>query len=168
MADIINQIRILLIASWLGAAIFFSATVAPSAFGVLRSSGVTNAGELAGSIVNRNLSVVNTTGFCISLLCLALAFPLRKLFGARVFVVQLMLLGLIALATGVGQWVIAARMRALRLAMGAPIDSIPMTDSNRLAFATLHGYSVAALSVAIIAALIVFFIVSKRVESGRN
>lgn len=168
MPSILNKVRILLIAAWLGAAIFFSATVAPSAFGVLRSSGVTNAGELAGSIVNRNLSVVNTTGFCISLLAIALAFPLRKLYGPRAFVIQLMLLGVIAVATGVGQWVIATKMRALRQAMGAPIDLVPMSDPNRLAFATLHGYSVAALSVAIIAGLIVFFILNNRVELGRN
>lgn len=168
MTSLLNTLRLLLIAAWLGAAIFFSATVAPSAFGVLRSSGVTNAGELAGSIVNRNLSAVNTTGFLISLLAIALAFPLRKLYGRRAFVIQLMLLGVAALATGVGQWVIASKMRALRQAMGAPIDSIPMTDPDRLAFATLHGYSVAALSIAIIAGLIVFFIMSNRAATGRN
>ncbi|HKO99776.1 MAG TPA: DUF4149 domain-containing protein [Pyrinomonadaceae bacterium] len=168
MAHTLNNLRILLIAAWLGAAIFFSATVAPSAFGVLRSSNVPNAGEVAGSIVNRTLAVVNTSGFCISLFALALAFPLRRLYGPRTFVIQIMLLGLISLATGIGQWVIAAKMRVLREAMGAPIDSIAMTDPNRVAFATLHGYSVATLSVAIIAGLIVFFILNNRVESGRN
>ena len=165
---ILNQIRIFLIAAWLGAAIFFSATVAPAAFGVLRASAVTNPGEIAGAIVNRTLSVVNTAGFVVGLVSLILAFYLRKLYGPRAFVIQVMLLALITLTTGLGQWVIATKMRALREAMGAPIDSIALNDPNRVAFATLHGYSVAALSVAIIAGLITYFILSNRIEPGRN
>lgn len=168
MTTLLNQIRTFLIAAWLGAAIFFSATVAPSAFGVLRGSEVTNPGEIAGAIVNRTLSVVNTTGFVISLFSLILAFYLRKLYGPRAFVIQVMLLALITLTTGIGQWVIAAKMRALRDAMGAPIDSIALADPNRAAFATLHGYSVAALSIAIIAGLITYFILNNRIEPGRD
>ena len=165
---ILNQLRILLLAAWLGAAIFFSATVAPSAFGTLRAFDVTNAGEIAGFIVNRTLSVVNIAGFVVGLLSLLLAFPLRRTYGPRAFVIQLMLLGLMTLTTGIGQWVIAAKMRALRMAMDAPIDSVPLNDPNRVAFATLHGYSVAALSIAIIAGLITYFILSHRVEPGRD
>lgn len=168
MTNILNNIRVFFIAAWLGAAIFFSAAVAPSAFGALRYFDVINADEIAGTIVNRTLSIINVTGFFISLGCIALAFALRSLYHQRVFVIQLMLLGLMALTTGIGKWLIAAKMRALRDAMGAPIDSIPLTDPNRMAFATLHGYSVAALSIAIIAGLIVFFILNYRVEAGRN
>jgi Domain of unknown function (DUF4149) len=168
MSETITKIRLFLIAAWLGAAIFFSASVAPSAFGVLRSAEVTNAGEHAGAIVNRNLAIINVSGFLVSLVCLALALLLKKQYGNRAFVIQLMLLVLMAIATGVGQWVIAAKMRALRLAMDAPIDSVSMSDPNRLAFASLHGYSVAALSIAIIAGLTVFFILNTRVTPGRN
>ena len=46
-------------------------------------------------------------------------------------------------------------MRGLRAAMNGQIDHVPLTDPNRIAFAALHGYSVAALGVAIIAALVV-------------
>jgi hypothetical protein len=56
---VINNIRMLLLAAWLGVAIYFSAVVAPSAFGVLRSFGLPNAHEIAGTIVTRTLSVVN-------------------------------------------------------------------------------------------------------------
>src|SRR5688572_20879197 len=128
----------LLIAAWLGAAIFFSAVVAPSAFSVLRSFNVPNATEIAGTIVNRTLSVVNTAGFFISLLSIVVAVAIRKRYGSRAFIVQLMLLVLMALATGIGQWVIAARMRTLRQAMGIPIDQVSLADANRVAFAALH------------------------------
>lgn len=158
----------LLVAAWVGAAIFFSAAVAPNAFGVLRSLNVPNATEIAGTIVNRTLAVVNTAGFFISLLSIVVAVVIRKRYSARAFIVQLMLLGLMALATGIGQWVIAAKMRALRQAMGIPIDQVSLADANRVAFAALHGYSVAALSIAIIAGLIVFFILSNRVAAGRD
>jgi hypothetical protein len=53
-------------------------------------------------------------------------------------------------------------MRGLRSAMGVPIDQVAISDPLRVAFQTLHGYSVAALSVAIIAALIAFFVIAQR------
>ncbi len=168
MSNTLNKIRVLFIAAWLGAAVFFSAAVAPNAFGVLRSLNVPNTNEIAGAIVNRTLSVVNTSGFFISLLCILIAVAIRKRYSARAFIAQLILFGLMALATGVGQWVIAARMRTLRQAMGIPIDQVSLADANRVAFAALHGYSVAALSIGIIAGLTVFFIVCNRVDAGRD
>jgi len=47
-----------------------------------------------------------------------------------------------AITTGVGEWVIAAKMRGLRAAMQPSIDQIPAADPSRVAFAALHGYSV--------------------------
>ena len=46
--------------------------------------------------------------------------------------------------------------------MHGQIDQIPLSDPNRIAFAALHGYSVAALSVAIIAGLLAFFLIANR------
>jgi hypothetical protein len=60
----------------------------------------------------------------------------------------------VAISTALGQWVIAAKMRGLRAAMQGHIDLVPLSDPHRIAFAVLHGYSVAALSVAMIAALV--------------
>jgi len=148
----------LLLASWLGVAIYFSAVVAPSTFSVLRSFGLPNANEIAGTIVTRTLSVVNTSGFIISLLLLIIAFVLTKSFGRTSSLLQIALLLIVAVTTGVGEWVIAPRMRGLRAAMHGQIDLVPLSDPNRMAFAALHGYSVAALSVAMIAALVVILL----------
>jgi hypothetical protein len=49
-------------------------------------------------------------------------------------------------------------MLALRTAMQAPIDQIALGDPRRAAFDALHGYSVAAMGVAMIAALVAFFL----------
>ena len=160
-----NYTRLILLACWFGAALFFGAVVAPAAFGVLRSFGLPNANEIAGSIVTRSLTVVNIAGFVVALLLLA-TFLLRRNTSGRVsFIVECVCLGVIALGTGVGHWVIAARMRALRAAMILPIDQIAADDSRRIAFNNLHGYSVNALGLAMIAALVVMFLM---VRSLRN
>lgn len=152
--DAFNQIRTLLLAAWLAVAVYFSAVVAPSTFGVLRSFGLVNANEIAGTIVSRTLSVVNLSGVLLGLLVLVTAFAARNAYKRTAFILQIVLPAIVAVATGVGEWVIAARMRGLRAAMHGQIDQVPLTDPNRIAFAALHGYSVAALSVAMIAALL--------------
>lgn len=159
----------MLLAAWLGSALYFSAVVAPSAFGALRSFGLSNASEIAGTIVTRTLSVVNTSGFLLSLLLLLTAFAVKRFFRPWSFGLQLVLLTVVALTTAVGEWVIAARMRGLRLAMQGHIDQVPLSDPNRIAFAALHGYSVAALAVAMLASivLLVLMLFPCKKEFGR-
>lgn len=150
-----------MLAVWLGAALFFGAVVAPAAFSVLRSFGLPNASEIAGSIVTRSLGVVNVAGFVIALLLLLTAFVRQGAQGRISFIVECVCLGLIVLATGVGHWLIAARMRALRIAMELPIDQIAADDARRVAFNVLHGYSVNALGIAMIAALVALVLMGR-------
>jgi hypothetical protein len=154
VVPIINHLRIALLAAWLGIAIYFSAVVAPSAFGVLRSFNLANAGEIAGTIVTRTLYVVNISGLLFSLVVLAGAVAVKKCYGRASLILQSALLVIVAASTAIGEWVIAARMRGLRAAMHGQIDLVPLDDPNRIAFAALHGYSVAALSIAMIAGLV--------------
>jgi len=155
---VINYLRISLLSAWIGTAVYFSAVVAPNVFGVLRSFGLTNANEIAGTIVTRTLSVVNISGFILGLLLLILTLALRKRYGRPSFVVQLVLMIIVAGATGLGEWVIAARMRLLRAAMHGQIDQVAPTDPAHMAFAALHGYSVAALGTAMMAAILVILL----------
>src|SRR5918911_511365 len=69
-ASVLRDARLLLIALWLGGAVFFSAAVAPAAFAVLRARNVPYANEAAGSIVTRTLAVVNKGGFLLAPLLL--------------------------------------------------------------------------------------------------
>jgi hypothetical protein len=154
-----------LLACWFGAALFFGAVVAPAAFAVLRSFGLPNANEIAGSIVTRSLSVVNIAGFVIALLLL-LTLIMRRNASSRVsFILECICLAVIALATGVGHWFIAARMRALRAAMVLPIDQIAADDPRRMAFNNLHGYSVNALGLAMIAALVAMVLMARSLRN---
>lgn len=157
-----NNFRLFLLGLWLGAAVLFSAVVAPSAFHVLRSFNLPNAGEIAGTIVSHILSVINISGFVLSLILMLIAYGLKRNYSRSRLRVQVILLATMAITTALGEWIIAARMRALRAAMLVPIDQVATGDPRRVAFATLHGYSVAALGIAMIAALLAYFISGNR------
>lgn len=154
-----------MLALWFGAALFFSAVVAPAAFGVLRSFALTNANEIAGGIVTRALSVVNIAGFLIGVVLLMTLFWRRSAQGRIAFLIECICLSLIVLTTGLGHWVIAARMRALRAAMMLPIDQIAANDPRRIEFAGLHSYSVNALGIAMIAALVAIVMIARNLRS---
>lgn len=158
---LLRKLSLLLLGCWLGAAVFFSAVVAPAAFSVLRAYHVPNYAEIAGGIVNRSLSVVNTGGFIIGVLVLLVALALRSHFGRTTFALQLLTLGVMVLMTGVGRWVIAARMHAIRSALAVPMDQLAVSDPQRVAFNSLHRYSVSALAIAIIAGLIAYFLLAR-------
>jgi hypothetical protein len=163
-ATVLRDVRLLLIALWLGGAVFFSATVAPSVFSVLRSRGIMYANEAAGSIVTRTLSILNTSGFIVALLLLASGFLFRRSVKRRALSLEALSLAVVMIATGIGQWVIAARMLGLRVAMGRPIDDVAVDDPLRASFNSLHGYSVAALGVAIIGAAVALLLIARRTE----
>ena len=163
---VLNFSRLILLACWFGAALFFSIVVAPAAFGVLRSFDLPNANEIAGTIVTRSLSVVNVAGFLIGLFLLASLFVQRvSRRSTAVVVIECACLGTIVLTTGIGHWVITMRMRALRVAMYLPIDQVPLDDPRRVAFQNLHGYSVTGLGLAMIAALIAVVLMARSLRS---
>lgn len=150
------NVRLLLVALWLGAAVFFSFAVAPSAFAVLPSR------ELAGALVTRTLAVVNVGGFVVALFAL-LTVPLAARAAGRFALwAQSAALVVLAVSTAIGHWVIAARLREMRAAMRGTIDALAPTDPARVAFNDLHGYSVAALLVGMLAALAAFFVMARR------
>ena len=148
-----KNITLFLIAAWFGLSVYFSAVVAPAAFSTLRSFELSNANEIAGTIVSRGLSVVNVSGFCLSVLLLLSNFVIKGL-SRRYSLLKNLTFVIIGVCTGAGEWIIASRMRGLRAAMGGHIDQVPLTDPNHMAFTVLHGYSVAALSIAMMAALL--------------
>jgi len=129
---------------------------------VLRSFALSNSGEIAGAIVNRSLSVVNIAGFIVGIFLLLTLFVRRGSQGRIAFLLECLSVVVIVVGTGVGHWLIAAKMRALRIAMAIPIDQVAPDDPRRMAFNDLHGYSVKALGLAMIAALIAMTLISRR------
>ena len=159
--NLLSDFRILLLGLWLGAACFFSFAVAPSAFGVLPSR------ELAGSVVNRTLAIINYSGFIVGLILLASSYVSRHNANRIKLWIEQGLLLLLTAACAFGQFVIAARLSDLRGRIGRPIDEVAADDPLRVAFNDLHGYSVTILMTAMIAAVIAFFLIVRR-NAGRK
>lgn len=155
--------RTLLIGLWLGAACFFSFAVAPSVFAVLPSR------ELAGSVVNRTLLIVNYSGIIVGLILLASSYLSKQAVNRLSLRIEQGLLLLLTAACAFGQFVIGARLQGLREQIGRPIEEVAADNPLRIAFNDLHVYSVTILSVAMIAALIGFFLLAGRAgAAARN
>jgi hypothetical protein len=107
-------------------------------------------------IVSRLLSIINRGGFEIGLFLLVTAFFMRRNKSRLARSLEVISLAIMTIMTAIGQWVITARIAALRAAMQLPIDRIAPNDPRRLEFASWHGYSVAVMGVAIVAGLTAF------------
>lgn len=152
----LSDIRLLLLSLWLGAAVFFIA-VAQSAFAVLPQR------ELAGAVVGRTLSVLNFAGLAIAVVLLLTSFVIsRAPVNKFLLWAERFLLLVVAAACGVGQFAIGWMLASVRGQMGRPIDEVAADDPLRIQFNNLHQWSEWTLLGGMIAALLVFFIISNR------
>lgn len=157
MMKFLSNVRLLLIALWLGAACFFVA-VAQSAFAVLPSR------EIAGSIVSRTLMILNLSGLVLGAILLLTSFVKQpEINRFRVWAERFLLLILVA-ACAVGQFVIALWLSFIRSQIGRPIEEVAVDDPLRIQFNTLHDYSVWVLLGGMIAALLAFFLIAQKSE----
>ena len=136
----------LLLAAWLGAALYFSVVVARAAFAVLPSR------AMAGALIGQTLPVLFDTGVLVGVCLVALA--LRSA-GGIVRTTSLVGGALIAALTALARFVILARIARLRLSMPAAVDSLAVTDPARRAFGQLHALSVGALGLAMLTGIVV-------------
>lgn len=150
-----SDIRLLLLGIWLGVACFFIA-VAQAAFSILPER------ELAGAIVSRTLSVLNYAGLVIVVVLVVMSF-VGSLGVNRFWLwTERLLLALIGISCAVNQFVIGFWLLSTRVQMGRPIDEVAADDVLRIQFNTLHQYSEWLLEVGMVAALLAFFVISKR------
>jgi hypothetical protein len=154
--NFISNVRLLLMGAWLGAAVFFSFAVAPSAFSVLENR------ELAGFVVSRTLMIVNLSGLAIGLILLASSFIKRKGIAPIWIWLERFLLVLFTLAAAVAEFVISVWLRLIRTQAGRPIEELAAEEPLRIQFNNLHQYSVWIMLGTMIAALILFFLIGKR------
>jgi hypothetical protein len=150
-----SDIRLLFLAIWLGAAVFFIG-VAQSAFAVLPDP------ELAGAVVGRNLAVLNFGGMAIAVILLVTSLVGTAKISAFWLWIERFLLLLLAAACACGQFLIGFWLTAVRAQMGRPISELAADDPLKLQFDQLHQYSVWMMMAAMAAGLIAFFIISNR------
>ena len=155
----LSNVRLLLVALWLGAACFFIA-VAQSSFAVLPSR------ELAGSVVSRTLIILNLSGLVLGAILLLTSFIKQpEINRFRVWAERFSLLILVAACT-VGQFVIGLWLSFIRAQIGRPIDEVAADDPLKIQFNTLHQYSVWILMAGMIAALLAFFLIAQKAEKN--
>lgn len=150
-----SDIRLLILAIWLGAAVFFIG-VAQSAFAVIEQR------ELAGAVVGRNLSLLNYGGMTIAVLLIVMSLVGSTKVSKFWLWTERFLLLIIGAACAVGQFVIGFWLSSIRTQIGRPIDEVAVDDPLRMQFNTLHQYSEWILLTAMAAALIAFFIIANR------
>lgn len=155
----LSDIRLLLIALWLGSSVFFVG-VAQAAFAVLPQR------DMAGSVVGRSLSIVDYAGIVIA----AILLLTSVLGSARVnklwLWVERFLLLVLGAACAVEEFVLGFWMSSIRSQITGPIENAAAEDPLKLRFDQLHQYSEWVLMAAMAAALLTFFIISNRVYSS--
>ena len=152
----LTDFRLLILAIWLGAALFFIA-VAQSSFAVLPSR------EMAGAVVNRTLSILNYAGIAIGLILVLSSLMSRGALNKFLLWAERVLLLIVVAACAVGQFAIGLWMQWTRAQMGGrPIDEFAADDPLRVQFNNLHEYSVWVLMAGMAAALLAFFLIASR------
>lgn len=139
--------RALLLAMWVGAAVFFAAVVAPGAFRVLPIT------ELAGRVVGHVLTWLNVSGVVLSFALAAYAWiEMRGVRERHPSKIERLALWTMFAATASTEFIINRRIARLRAEYS--IASLAVTDPVRAEFGMLHGASVIVFSIAFLAAVI--------------
>lgn len=139
-------IAALVLAAWLGAALYFSIVVTRAAFTVLPSR------ALAGALVGQTLPVLFDSGMIVGLWLVATA--LLSLRGTP-RALSLWGGGAIVVLAALARFVILTRITKLRLAMPAAVEALSPGDPARRAFGQLHALSVGALGLSLLIGLVV-------------
>jgi len=150
-----SNIRLLILGLWLGAAVFFIG-VAQNAFAVLENR------ELAGTVVGRNLSLLNYSGIVISTVLILSSLLAAARINKFWLWIERFLLLLLGASCAVGQFVIGIWIASTKAQMGKPIEEVAADDPLRIQFNMLHQYSEWVLLAGMAAALFSFFIISNR------
>lgn len=134
---------LILLASWLGAAVLVAAVVAPAAFRVLPSR------TLAGALVGEVLPVIFLSGLVIA--AIAVALEARAGHG----ILQIRITGpflLMIIGCVVAQFVIGPKIEVVRASIGGAVDALDAADPRRIQFGRLHAFSVMWMGVAMLGA----------------
>ena len=146
----------ILLAAWIGAALYFSVVVTRAAFAVLPSR------TMAGALVGQTLPVLFDTGMLIGAILIGAALfspPGRARTALLVGGAAIIALGALA------RFVVLTRIAHLRLSMPAAIDSLPVGDPARRAFGQLHAMSVGALGLAMLVGVIVAIVLVRSLST---
>jgi uncharacterized membrane protein len=157
--SVLRFFMLLALVVWIGGIIFFAAAVAPTVFKVLPTR------HLAGAVVTRSLGILHWMGIVCAVVFLVTSM-LNSYYARGVvhpFAVRHVLMYIMLAMTVISQFVVSARMAALRNAMGE-IDLVPVADARRILLSQLHVWSTRLESGVLILGLVVLFLVARRLS----
>jgi hypothetical protein len=152
-----HLLQLAILALWLGAAIFFSAAVAPALFATLPSR------TLAGEVVGRLLPAIFYSGILAGAWVVATQYLSRDAWNWRGR--ETSALVMIA-ACAIAQLIVAPRIARVRSEIGGPVEMLAVDDARRVAFGRLHGESVAWLGLAMLAATLAAVAAARTLQSS--
>ncbi|MFQ5960733.1 MAG: DUF4149 domain-containing protein, partial [Candidatus Methylomirabilales bacterium] len=121
--------------AWLGAMVFLSFVVAPTAFATLTSR------HQAGDLVAATLNTLYLSGYILGPLLVLVSVVTQSLRGRLLWAVRTILLVLMTVSTVLAREFVGAKLLSLRRAMG-PMINVPPDDPMRLLFQQWHQVSV--------------------------
>jgi len=157
--SVLRFFMLLALVIWIGGIIFFAAAVAPTVFKVLPTR------HLAGAVVTRSLGILHRMGIACAMVFLitSMLHSYSARGAAHPFKPRHLLVYIMLALTAISQFIISAKMSALRTAMGE-IDLVPIADARRVAFNQLHAWSTRLESGVLILGLVVLFLVARRLS----
>jgi hypothetical protein len=173
--------ELVVLSVWLGAAVLFTAVVAPALFHALPSR--TMAGDVVGRVLPAVLYAGAAMSFVVGLIeavaqnaILTSRWPAGAQrpdlndvvhFGGYGAAGQRAGAGFLIGGACVWALVIGQRIDALRVSIGVPIDALPASDPRRADFGRLHAFSVALLGVAMLATAGLIVSTARRLHAQR-
>lgn len=133
---------------WLGAMLFLSFAVAPTAFAILESR------DRAADVVGAGLNLLYLSGYILGPLLVLVSVATPSLRGRLLWALRTILLILMTVSALISREYVGAKLLSLRLAMG-PLVSVSPDDPLRLQFQQWHQVSVLLMLFNIIAAVLV-------------
>ncbi|MGH9934682.1 MAG: DUF4149 domain-containing protein [Blastocatellia bacterium] len=149
-----TKIRLTLLSVWLGAMAFFSFVVAPAAFATLPQQ------QLAGALVSRTLGILEIIGVIIGASLIVILIFSRERSG-KAPLYELIALTSMTVSMLVSHFVVSKRMHAMRASFGE-IALLAANDPTRIAFDSLHQYSVWLMGFDILGAIALIVYLARR------
>jgi hypothetical protein len=131
---------------WLGAMLFLTFVVAPTAFAILESR------HQAGDLVTATLSVLYLSGYILGPLLILVSLATRPLHRRLLWGARTIFLVLITVSTVISREVVGTKLLSLRRSMGMVIEKVSPDDPIRLLFQQWHQFSVFLMLFNIVAA----------------
>ncbi|MFQ5802516.1 MAG: DUF4149 domain-containing protein [Candidatus Methylomirabilales bacterium] len=140
------------VGTWLGAMVFLSFAVAPTAFALLESR------HQAGDLVATTLNILYLSGYILGPTLVFVSVGTRPLARPLLWGIRTILLVLMTVSTLISRELVGSKLLSLRQAMGTMIEKVPADDPMRLLFQQWHYVSVLLMLFTMVAAVTVLFL----------